>query len=390
MAYRYTIYPEALTKLKDSGLEERFLEAKKKEDFPYVGHVHDDQLKMWMDDMKDEGYFKTIPSNIKAEYDSKIKHFYKNLMEGKDECPWTIKKPTGEEREKSDNDDFVLLSGGVASSVLGPDELWDFEKFGFSSIFDFLGSFGTLIKNGGRLEYDRCHRWGSEFNGQEFISEITGSEHGDFRFNRTDITPYETLDPLGNSVSYRPTLRSDGYNIIGYHSVEPGILVAIIKYVEQEKIKSKILEDRGRMFLEEVKEGEGRLGAFADAGIGGCVREFIRFDIPLIRLDESNRIIGDLPTSERIGVEFNESNYGIYVNSDGNLAFCMERNNKFGEKQKKPSLIFPSGEIDHFIRGLFVQAARGKGRTSLKQIRDVLEYRFSEQFEKDEEFRVKE
>jgi hypothetical protein len=51
----------------------------------------------------------------------------------------------------------------------------------------------------------------------------------------------------------------------------------------------------------------------------------------------------------------------------------------------KDELRLPPGEIDHLIRGLFVQASKGLGRTSVKQLADMIEYRFSGKYEKDRE-----
>ena len=107
-----------------------------------------------------------------------------------------------------------------------------------SETLNFLGTFGALIKNGKERTYKQGYKWKSEFKGQSFVTEVTGSEHGDFRLFRTDITPYETLDPLGNKVNYRPQLRSDQKSISGYHSVEIDFFATILKSF---RIKSTIV-----------------------------------------------------------------------------------------------------------------------------------------------------
>jgi len=382
MRFNFTIYPEALTKLRESNLEQRFLEASGREDFPYVnGNVFDDELRGGTNDLKEKGYFKTIPSEFKEDYKIRIETLYKNLLSDENKFYWIIKKPEGEVKEISDNFDLDLLSGWIASLMLGPDELWDFRKFGFSSIFEFLGTFGALIKNGKERTYKQGYKWKSEFKGQSFVTEVTGSEHGDFRLFRTDITPYETLDPLGNKVNYRPQLRSDQKSISGYHSVEIDFFATILKYIEQENIKSEILKDKGIAFLEEVKQWNACLGPFADAGMGDSTRiSFLMFDQPIVRLDENNSVIGDQTFSTKGIVTNFEEHYHIYVNNEGNLVFCREGDKDLGNRVKRPFVTIPSGEIDHLIRGLFVQASNGLGRTSLKQLVDILEYKFSKQF----------
>ena len=71
--------------------------------------------------------------------------------------------------------------------------------------------------------------------------------------------------------------------------------------------------------------------------------------------------------------------YFIVLDSEKNFSFLYE--SEKGKIQEKPDLVIPSDEIDHFIKGLFVQASRGLGRTTLNQLIKVLEYRYSDEFE---------
>ena len=151
---------------------------------------------------------------------------------------------------------------------------------------------------GEKISFRKGHEWTTVLpDDSTFVSEVTGSEHGDFRFVRRDITPYETIDPLGNKVSYRPRFFSDRIGVAGYHSVEPRLLASIIKYVEQEKIDSEILKDKAKKFLEEEvsKIRTHCFGPFADAGYSGMsVQEYFWWaDIPIPKLDENDHNTSD-------------------------------------------------------------------------------------------------
>jgi hypothetical protein len=155
------------------------------------------------------------------------------------------------------------------------------------------------------------------------------------------------------------------------------LLASIIKYIMQENIPSEILKDNGKRFLEEeVGPLDQRFGPFADAGYSGRhVGEYFWWSgFPIPRLDEKK-------TPDAVFLDA-QSRYGIYIGADKSLVFVYESD---GKKEPKVALSLPSGEIDHLIRGLFIQASKGLGRTSVKQLSDILEYRFSNEYAKDQE-----
>ena len=76
-----------------------------------------------------------------------------------------------------------------------------------------------------------------------------------------------------------------------------------------------------------------------------------------------------------------EGSYGIYLTSKGELAFVYENFAKRELNLKKNiSVSFYPEEISHVIEGLLYQSAKGLGRTSVKQLIDIVEYRFSDEF----------
>jgi hypothetical protein len=73
--------------------------------------------------------------------------------------------------------------------------------------------------------------------------------------------------------------------------------------------------------------------------------------------------------------------YLMLADPKKNLVFYYEPDK--GTAEKTPSFVLPPAELDDLVMGLFVQASKGLGRTSLKQLTDMLEYRCSDEFEED-------
>lgn len=396
--YNHTVYEEALRKLQTEGLDDRIFEALKRESGSdeegalcmHLGmHNEDEDYIEILDILNERGF-------LKEDYDFK-ESFYKQrfspnenidqvkqTMRNHMDLPWRIKKDRETILENVClGDDFQLFSGYYASYVLGPEEFWDPERFGFSSTSDLWGVIGARMKQSYRNYLDKGYKWKSEVDGKQFITEVTGSEHGDFRLFRTDVTPYETIDPLGKRVSYRPELDSDVGIVAWYHSVEPSLLASVIKWIEQEEIGSEILKDPPG-FLNQFEGQSKYLGNFADAGceIHGPEIVFASYNLNIPKLNN----IGKKEGHNHIFYPTTSNNYwgSNYIGDNGELIFCSKSKDKNEIKTTEILRIYPS-EADNLIRGLFEQARNGLGRTSFNQVKNVLNYRFSEEFNADME-----
>jgi len=82
----------------------------------------------------------------------------------------------------------------------------------------------------------RGHTWEGARNGRKYKTMIGGSHHGDLRVTRTDETWDQTIDPFGQSVSYKPVTSAGRKRVSPYHSTEPILLAAALRYVRQEHI----------------------------------------------------------------------------------------------------------------------------------------------------------
>lgn len=377
MRSNFTLYPSAIQRLQDTGLIGRIEAASRKDNYPDLyGAFFETDAPREIEHMRRRGYFKHAPKDILADYRRRLDAFFKSTSTHF----WQVEKPSGTEREPSEMEDFPIISGANASYILKPTESWDFERFGFGSVYEMIGVIGAYMKSRRDKYKKEGHVWRSESGETQFVSEVTGSEHGDFRLFRTDVTPYATTDPLGAQVSYRPELESDRQMVFGYHSVESHLLGLILRYVEQHKIPSKLLADNAKLLFEEARKMVQYVGPFADSGsgIGDLPPSLFNYDEPLVTLDEID--IADKRNFERIPTA-NNGYYGFYVGHDRSIKFAYEVVDKNPEPQKNVILTIPSGEIDDLIRGLFVQVSKGLGRTSIEELLDVLEYRYGTKFD---------
>ncbi len=300
---------------------------------------------------------------------------------------WVVEHSSGRVIKKMDFEhDLPFLTGYFASHILTPSEFWKPEKFGFETLGDLWGSLGVLLREMSTSYMDKnVPKWKRTYEGKTFLTEVTGSEHGDFRLFRTDIADYKTKNPLGEEVFYRPILREDQESVSAYHSVEPTLLAAVLKWARQEKISITAF-DSPKQFLK-MFEGAGKfLGNFGDAGdwgIGGARGCFIGGGYPLARLDENSRQI-DRATIDVLSTT-SKGFYQIAVDCKGDLVFSyVEDYNNGGKGAKRSiSLRIPKQEANELVLGLFEQARNGLGRTSFRQLEEMLEFTQTEQFQQD-------
>ncbi|MEK6908820.1 MAG: hypothetical protein AABX23_02085 [Nanoarchaeota archaeon] len=377
-SFGYTLYPEARSKLEISGIAEkiRLKNSGGRLDF---GHffIDDDEIRSVVKEMGDRGLFKTLPPKERSCFQDGIDEVYKN----RDKHPWKIKRSGKEYIEQVEIEDILGILGYPASQVLNGDELWDYKKFRFDNLTDLTGSVAALIDetvNEGVLR--EGYTWQTKRGDGKFvISQITGDTNSDLRIFQTDVTPYETTDPIGNRVSYRPIPESDLNKVIAYHSTEPHLLVALLKWIEHHKLPSQSLKDN----YKEVVELARSLGQ----NMGTATRNYGDFDFPVQRYFTRTDLMSinedDITKGENIPNHFLNTNwgalYGIYTNVDKELVFVQHPTQK-GIETKVTARFLPD-EVDHLIKGLFVQAAKGLGRTSANQLMSCLDFRFSKEYE---------
>ncbi|MDP4039590.1 MAG: hypothetical protein Q8P57_03355 [Candidatus Pacearchaeota archaeon] len=381
MRIGYTIYPEAIQKLESSGIAEKIRKKVAKHEIGVQDFISNDDLVEIVNDMQKGGWFDGIPEEQRKSFREGMNSIFKS----RDSHPWRVKRKDGTElTEVAELEDLLAMIGGDASVVLRKKDLWKFDKFGFRSLTDLPGCVAAFMSNESNTFLSKeGYRWNTTWSdGTIRETHITGDMHCDLRVLQIDRTPYETFDPLGNMVSYRPELRFDEANVIGYHSTESAFLASVIRWIEQNKIKSETLEDKAKEAIEFAKSLGQTIGNTTEHLFGRdlsyAMREFIVCGYPLETIDEKN--LERTPTVHSVATN-HDSIYGIYTNKNGELLFVRVPRDEKGKLSLRARFL-PS-EADHLVKGILYQAAKGLGRTSVAQLIAGMQYRFSSEYDSD-------
>ena len=389
MRNEYLLYPNALEKIKISGIEDRVDELKNSEDgLPFIGSfISEQDIVNTVQDLKQRGYYKNFPKELAPNYQKTLNEILRNPQESF----WSVRKSDKTIKEPCELEDISLFTGDIASMILTPEELWNYSRFNFSSPSELAITVGAYItqRSKDRLsDYENGYQWTSKrFDGSEVRNQITGSDHYDLRIYQTNVTPYPTTDPFNSKIEIRPIFASDKDFVAAYHSTEGSLLVAVMKYVEQLGIKTQYQQDNAKSLIEWGKT-LGQRG-------GGCTEHFggfdenpmlffigYNYDIPI--LNKSNET--EKPTNFSLGVDSGRGFYGAYIASNDDFVLSYENYNKADGPYKSINVRFRPEDAEHLIKGLIFQSAKGLGRTSASQLFEILKYRYSSKFEEDQKF----
>jgi len=384
MRFHYLIYPKALEKIKQSGIESRVEKLKKSEDgLRYLGgSIFADEIISSVQDLKKHGFYKHLPKDFVENYRKTMN----GILKKPEDFLWKIQGPYKTIIEPCELDDLMLFTGDAASMILKPKEIWNYQKFGFSSPSEFVTTVGAYIFQQSRSfsSFGEGYKWTHKrVDGSEMVTEITGDTNSDLRIYQTDIAPYPTIGPFGNTIEMRPETDVDRHTIAAYHSTEGTLLVAVMKYIEQQKIPAEYRKDRAEQLLE--------WGRSLGQGGGTCAEHFGGFDQhPMLffwgddyqipQLNEANE------TNQHSNFWLNTVGggaYGAYIAHNGDFVLSYQNEEDMKNPVKPINARFLPEDAEHLVKGLIYQSAKGLGRTSVKQLLDILAYRFSPKFEAD-------
>jgi hypothetical protein len=378
----WILYPEAKRKLNESGLMRRIETAVKNYKLNYLGFVSEREVVESIRGMNNG----RLLESIHVEERNKFKKTLQDAWANRSNMSWLIRRNGEDYKEKMEEEDFLLLSGFRSIGLLRKAELFDYKKFGFSNIFEFTGTTGAAIEMvlGNGIEGDGLKWETTRADGRVITSVITGDNNADLRIYQKDITAYETIDPLGNKVSYRPEMDADRMTVAAYHSTEGFALVAFLKYINQLGLKPKTLENNAAGTINWAKSlGQG--GGTCAEHFGGFDKSSIRFfsgwSMPISQLDEKHKTKEACPYNlwTQLGRE-----YTFYIEPHRALVIAPNHETTKDTVDIGKAVSFLPEDVDDAIKGLFYQAARGLGRTSVRQLIDIVEYRFSPDFDKDQ------
>ncbi|HVW67143.1 MAG TPA: hypothetical protein VHA78_05465 [Candidatus Peribacteraceae bacterium] len=331
------------------------------------GFWYPDSIRQEIRDLNERGYY---AGPHLADYRKRLEHIFREPESNH----WSTRDASGTHEEPLDRNDILLVGGVIAADILEPDEFWA-EHAGFTNPADLHGVIGALALRSRDLFYDHGgYRWESTHDGETYRSCITGSTHGDLRIQRIRTSFHPTIDPFGNAVQYKPLTRHDRQLVAAYHSCEPTLLTAVLKYIDQEKIDVPCLHDQGKDLLSTLSGQGQHIGNFGDFGMNETSARMLFFDyaFPMNDGHAQQSLFFHLHKEH-------EGAYRIHIDERRHLAFSHLQ--KSGRVSDMPSLTFPPEDMDHVVRGILTQAQQGKGRTSLKQLKEVLAYRYQEGFE---------
>lgn len=384
----FIIYPEGMEKIRNAGLDARVEALKKSEDgLPFLGgFVWEEDIKQSVQDLKERGFYKHLPADFADTYKKTLTALFKNP----DKFNWATQRQATCGRDACELEDLVLFTGEIASLVLEPNELWDYQRFGFSSPTELVGVVSAYIDEQSRGEpLHKGYEWTGNRDGAKILTEITGDMNADLRISQKDITPYETTDPFGNRTTFRPIGKPDRTMVCAYHSTEPELVVAVLKYIDQQKIPSKILENNAAGLIAWAESLNQRIGNCAEHIFGTTANEFLSFanyttPIPILNnRNETKEQSHDWLTTISDGA------YGVYITAEGYLALAYEERSNGRQPRKEIQVNFKPDDVDHVLKGLIYQSAAALGRTSARALIDLVAYRFSPQFDKDrQEFKA--
>lgn len=388
MHYSYILYPEAKQRLKQAGIPERVKEIMKEKNYIDSFESIEESIEDYFEDMKERGFFDEkidFVEGFLSHYYSrneKFKMFSEEMM-GLNPM-WKVITPKKTIFEKFEfREDIPLICGYYASLILTPEEFWNPKQYGFTNLPDLWGSIGTLVAEN-KILIDESYKWDSIEGDKNFITEVTGSIHGDLRIIRTETTPYKTLDPTNSSVSYRPEVITAEQFVAAYHSVEPILFTNIFRWADEANFTLEALKNP-KKYLEQFVNSKKYLGPFADAGCNGLYslgNYFIENGYPMPRLDSNNLIINkNIPG---ILVCENEGFYRICLDPNDRLCFIYE--NKELERRENSNIIslaIPKEEANELVFSLFEQTRNGLGRTSFSQMEKILMYTQTPEYKKD-------
>lgn len=378
---KYTLYPDALERLESSGLAAKIRKVVAKDGGISGVYISGQEVRGIAKEMDENGVFEPIP----LEERKRFKESLGDAFSFPDKHLWTMKKQDGSViKERYEVEDFLGFMGYYAASILKPKKLWAFSKLGFQSLTDLCGSISALMANESAAGISGDgYKWETKTpEGKIRSTQITGDMNSDLRIFQIDRTPYETIDPLGNPVSYRPVLDSDEANVLAYHSTELALLAAVIKWVNQHKIHSEALENKASSAIEWARSLGQHDGtathSYSDGDLSPIRRAFFRGNSPLALIDETNLDANNpfdfLGTNRGVV-------YGMYTNDLKELVFLQHPTDSGNGLEKMVTARFSPSDADHLFKGIVYQAAKGLGRTSAAQIILALQYRFSPQYE---------
>ena len=386
MRNSWIVYKEAEKKLKTSGILKRLerIDA----DLCIRTAVYTEDVIDSVKELQRSGVMEILPKAESNTFELLLNNAFNSFLEGYPP-KWLIRKNDVIREEQMEIEDFLLLSGYTAFKygILKKDELFNYKKFGFNNLLEFIGTIGAVMENASREKAKINSLEGlnwitKKYNGSQFISCIGGNMHYDLHIRQRDITEYETKDPFGNIVLYRPETHNDSISFSPIHSTEPDFLVLILQYAEQLGEIQKIINNGAKKYISYAKSLGQKGVAAAEHFISYGDRPKNVFDKTLLceipKLENNSDYVNVYSPYIFLSND-NNSHYSAYIGKDNELRIPLSQNPEI------ECVSFMPHDITKMLNGIIYQCAMGIGRTPVNQIINLLEYRCSNDYVKTKE-----
>ena len=380
MQRKYIIYPQTLEKLRNFGIENKLEALRKNPDtnLPFFGWYCDSSVREIVKDLKNKGFYKNAPKFF-SDNKQKIERIFLNPKEFK----WKVQGTNDVKEVPCTLEDVLLFCGYPASFILKSEEIEDYSKFGFSSSMEFITTIGVFVTQSQESILREDYKWIREReDGTKIETEVTGDHNYDLIIYQNDISEYKTTDPFGRDVGLRP-LNGFHSAVAPYHSTEPTLLVATMKYIDQQKINAEFLKDKGQKLISWGKSLRQRGGASTEHLFSQDIESrliFVPYELPIPYLNERDET--EELSRFALGREDN-GRYRTYIASNGDLVLAQTDESSKRNSRKIIRARFSPDDAEELIKGLIYQSANGLGRTPARNLLSLIDYRFSDSFKSD-------
>lgn len=254
----------------------------------------------------------------------------------------------------------IMLDAYVLSGACGADRL-DGQKNCYRNLsLEKLQIIGALSVNRTQLEKE----WRTVFVGETKRTEVAvGADFaGDFRlgfvYHESDA---KAIEPGGSTVPFAPTVS---HLLRGYHSVETGLISALLKHLATGMDESECRE----LFLDIIRDptdwGRGNLvtNPFGNYADGHGLLGVMPLGSDTTGLREGHEVDSFMTSAER-------SRTKLSVVSDIDSVRLMERPKGPDWSTDIPELVIPDADIAGFIRAIGLS---NRGRISPAEVADAL------------------
>ncbi|MDD2487367.1 MAG: hypothetical protein PHS92_03285 [Candidatus Gracilibacteria bacterium] len=276
---------------------------------------------------------------------------YLSILDYSPESVWKINRSGKEEKIPTNYAELRIFLGEYASHVLGPDEIWDHERFGFRNGTDFVTTVSVYIINN-ILDIEDGYTWFSDRSGGEYRKfRVTKTNDADFRVHQENHDICKTIDPFGNENGCRPIAVSAKDDINAYHSVEAGFFGTLLRYIDQIGFEPEIFKDGGKELIAWIKKNRGiELSAneINPDDLDNEMEDFLqRFNYKITKFD-GNKIIR--PFYFNISCSpGNGDGYRSYIGDEDELIIAIQNNDR--EDVRIVSRFYPK-DIEHLMKGI--------------------------------------